>query len=179
MNGSIINRSVLMLNQNYEPLTVCSARRAIVLSFQGKVEIIANKEGTPIRTVRKNYALPAVIRLWQYKHVPFKRIMLTRKNILIRDHKTCQYCGTSKGSMTVDHIIPKTVGGKDCWENLVCSCAKCNNKKGNMMPEKAGMQLLRKPVRPTFITFIQRHYSVDELWKPYLFIDSKQFSATT
>ena len=72
-----------MLNQNYEPLTVCSARRAIVLSFQGKVEIIANKQDTPIRTVRRDYALPAVIRLWQYKHVPFKRIVLTRKNILI------------------------------------------------------------------------------------------------
>ena len=168
-----------MLNQNYEPLTVCSARRAIVLNFQGKVEIIANKEDTPIRTVSRNYPLPAVIRLWQYKHVPFKRIVLTRKNVLIRDHKQCQYCGTAKGTMTVDHIVPKTVGGKDRWDNLVCSCAKCNNKKGNMLPEKAGMQLLKKPVRPTFITFIQRNYSVDDLWKPYLFIDSAQFATTT
>ncbi len=179
MNGSIINRSVLMLNQNYEPLTVCSARRAIVLSFQGKVEIIANKENSYVRTVRHNYALPAVIRLWQYKKVPFKRIVLTRKNVLIRDHKTCQYCGTSKGSMTVDHIIPKKVGGRESWDNLVCSCGKCNNKKGDMSPEKAGMRLLKQPVRPTFITFIQRNYSVDDLWKPYLFIDSAEFAATT
>ena len=179
MSDSIIHRSVLMLNQNYEPLTVCSARRAIILSFQGKVEVIANKENTHIRTVRKDYALPAVVRLWNYKHVPYKRIVLTRKNVLIRDNKQCQYCGTTKGAMTVDHIIPKTLGGRDSWENLVCSCAKCNNIKGDKSPEKAGMKLIKRPIRPTFITFIQRNYSVDELWKPYLFIDSAQYSATT
>ncbi len=179
MSDSIINRSVLMLNQNYEPLTVCSARRAFVLSYQGKVEIIASKDDTPIRTVSKDYALPAVIRLWNYKHVPFKRIMLSRKNVLIRDHKRCQYCNTQKGTMTVDHIIPKARGGRESWLNLVCCCVKCNNKKGDLPPVKVGMSLIRKPVRPTFITFIQRNHSVDDLWKPYLFINSEQFAATT
>ena len=179
MNGSIVNRSVLMLNQNYEPLTVCSARRAVVLMFQGKAEMIAPADGMVLRTVRRDYSLPSVVRLWQYKKVPFKRIMLTRKNILTRDGNLCQYCNTHKGPMTVDHIIPKTLGGRDSWENLVCSCARCNNKKGNRTLDQSGMRLLKKPYHPTYITFIQRNYSVDDPWKPYLFIDSRQFSTTT
>lgn len=179
MNGSVINRSVLMLNQNYEPLTVCSAKRAIVLMFQGKAEVIANADGMKIRSVRKEYSLPSVVRLWTYVKVPHKRIMLTRKNILTRDNNQCQYCGTHKGPMTVDHIIPKTVGGKDTWENLVCSCARCNNKKGDRSPEYSGMKLLKRPYRPTFITFIQRNYRIDDPWKPYLFLDSKQFTTIT
>lgn len=178
-NGSIVNRSVLMLNQNYEPLTVCSARRAIVLMFQGKAEMIATADGLKIRTVRKNYSLPSVVRLSHYKKVPYKRIMLTRKNVLTRDENRCMYCGTMKGPMTVDHIIPKRMGGRDTWENLVCSCARCNNKKGDQTPDQSGMNLLKKPYRPTFITFIQRNYRVDDRWKPYLFIDSTDFTATT
>ncbi len=179
MNGSIVNRSVLMLNQNYEPLTVCTARRAIVLMFQGKAEMIAKADGLMIRTIRKNYSLPSVVRLAQYKKVPYKRIMLTRKNILTRDSNRCQYCGTHKGPMTIDHIIPKTIGGRESWENLVCSCARCNNKKGDQTPDQSGMKLLRRPYRPTFITFIQRNYSIDAPWKPYLFIDSADFTMTT
>lgn len=179
MNGSVINRSVLMLNQNYEPLSVCSARRAIVLMFQGKAEMIEAANGLSIRTVSTQYSLPTVVRLSQYKRVPFKRIMLTRKNILIRDNYQCQYCGTTKGAMTVDHIIPKTLKGKDSWENLVCCCPRCNNKKGHRTLDRAGMKLLKKPTRPTYITFIQRNLHLDERWKPYLFFDSAIGGATT
>lgn len=168
-----------MLNQNYEPLTVCSARRAIVLMFQGKVEMIETANGLKIHTVDNEYSLPSVIRLSQYKKVPYKRIMLTRKNVLIRDDYRCQYCHTLKGPMTVDHIIPKKMGGSDTWENLVCSCARCNNKKGNRTPDQAMMRLQKRPNRPTFITFIQRNYSIDDRWRPYLFLDSKKFTMTT
>ncbi len=168
-----------MLNQNYEPLTVCSARRAFVLLFQGKAEMIETADGLKIHTISASYSLPSVVRLWQYKKVPFKRIMLTRKNILTRDGNCCQYCGTTKGPMTVDHIIPKTMGGKETWENLVCSCARCNNKKGNRTPEQSGMQLFKKPTRPTYITFIQRNYGVEDRWKPYLFVDSTIGGMTT
>ena len=170
-NGSIVNRNVLMLNQNYEPLTVCSARRAIVLLFQGKAEMIETADGLKIRTVDNHYALPSVVRLWQYRKVPYKRIVLTRKNIHVRDNNTCQYCGTIKGPMTVDHVVPRDLGGKDSWENMVCACAKCNNKKGNRTPEKAGMKLMRTPKRPTFITFIQRHVTISKRWRPYLFME--------
>jgi 5-methylcytosine-specific restriction endonuclease McrA len=169
---SIINRSVLMLNQNYEPITICSARRAIVLLFQGKAEMIEKSDGLFLRSVQDRYHLPSVVRLWQYRRVPHKQIMLTRKNILTRDGHRCQYCGTMKGPMTVDHIVPKTMRGGDNWENLVCACSRCNNSKGDRTPEQADMKLHRRPVKPTFIAFIQRHVAISDQWRPYLFMDS-------
>jgi len=172
VNGSLINRNVLLLNQNYEPLSVCPARRAIVLMFQGKAEMIEAADGLKVHTVSRSYALPSVVRLWQYRRVPFKRIMLTRKNIITRDGHRCQYCGVTKGPMTVDHFIPKTRGGSDTWENMVCACIKCNNKKGDRMLREAGMTLLKRPTRPTHITFIQRHIGIpDYRWRQYLFMD--------
>jgi 5-methylcytosine-specific restriction endonuclease McrA len=170
MEISVVNRSVLMLNQNYEPLTVCSARRAVVLLFQGKAEMIETADGVKIHTVTRAYPLPSVVRLWEYRSVPYKQTMLTRKNILTRDGHRCQYCGSTRGPMTVDHVIPKTMGGGDTWENLVCACNKCNNKKSDSTPEQARMKLLRQPTRPTLIAFLQRKVSVSDLWKPYLFM---------
>lgn len=171
-NGSVINRNVLMLNQNYEPLTVCSAKRAIILMFQGKAEMIETADGLQIRSVTQSYSLPSVVRLWQYRRVPFKRIMLSRKNVIMRDGHQCQYCGTTRGAMTIDHVKPKRQKGSDTWENMVCACIKCNNKKGDRTPEQAGLKLLRKPYRPSHITFIQRHIGrSDQRWRPYLFMD--------
>lgn len=170
MAASVINRNVLMLNQNYEPLSMCSARRAIVLLFQGKVEMVSPADGLKIRTVDQAFSVPSVIRLWQYRKVPYKKIMLTRKNVINRDGHRCQYCGTSRGSMTVDHVIPRTLGGADTWENLVCACPRCNNRKGNRTPDEAGMKLLRRPFRPSLITFLQKNVQVADTWKPYLFM---------
>ncbi len=160
------------MNQNYEPLQVCSARRAVVLLFQGKAEMIETADGIKIHTVTREYALPSVVRLWHYRKVPYKRIMLTRKNIITRDNNRCQYCGSTKGPMTIDHVIPKRMGGDDSWENLICACAKCNNKKGDHTPEQAQMHILKKPTMPTFITFIQRNVSIADRWRPFLFMDS-------
>ena len=162
----------MLLNQNYEPLTVCSAKRAIILLFQGKAEMIEKADSLKIRSVTRSFDLPSVVRLWQYRQVPYKSIMLTRKNILARDGHRCQYCGVTKGPMTVDHVIPRMKRGSDTWENMVCACVKCNNKKGDRTPEKAGMKLLRAPKRPTFITFIQRYISEsNDHWRQYLFMD--------
>lgn len=169
---SLVKRDVLLLNQNYEPLQVCSARRAIVLIFQGKAEMITPANGLRLRTVSTSYALPSVVRLWRYRKVPFRRIMLSRKNIFTRDGNRCQYCKTSRGPLTLDHVIPKTMGGDDTWENLVCACAKCNNKKGDRTPEQAGMKLLKRPARPNFITFIQRNVAIGNQWRPFLFMDT-------
>jgi 5-methylcytosine-specific restriction endonuclease McrA len=177
--GSIVNRRVLMLNQNYEPLTICSAKRAIVLLFQGKAEMIATADGLLVHTVTRSYSLPSVVRLWQYRKVPFKSIMLTRKNVIIRDGNRCQYCGSSKGPMTVDHVVPRTIHGTDTWTNLVCACAKCNNRKGDRTPEQAGLKLLKRPTRPSYIMFIQRDHEVSAQWRPYLFVDSTIGGATT
>lgn len=168
----LIQRNVLMLNQNYEPLTVCSAKRAIVLLFQGKAEMIAAADGLHIRTSNSGYTLPSVVRLSHYRRVPYKRIMLTRKNIITRDGHRCQYCSTTRGPMTVDHIMPRTRKGADSWENMVCACVRCNNRKGDRTPEEAGMPLLKRPTRPTHIHFIQRYIGVsDHRWRQYLFMD--------
>jgi 5-methylcytosine-specific restriction endonuclease McrA len=169
---SPLNQQVLVLNQNYEPLSVCSARRAFVLLFMGKAEMIETYDGLRIRTVTRSFALPSVVRLERYIRSPQKKILLTRRNIIIRDGHTCAYCGGKRGPMTVDHVIPKTQGGSDTWENLVCACERCNNKKGDRTPKSAGMKLVRKPRRPNHITYIQRFIGVsDNRWKPYLFME--------
>ena len=172
MLPSVVNRRVLMLNQNYEPLTVCSARRAVVLLFQGKAEMIATADGLKIHSVRRDYSVPSVVRLSHFRKVPYKRIVLTRKNVLIRDNFQCQYCGSKRGPMTVDHVVPKMLGGEEGWHNLVCACSRCNNRKGDRTPEQAGMKMIKRPRRPSYITFIQRDGGIAEQWRPYLFIDS-------
>ena len=134
--------------------------------------MIETADGIKIHTVTREYALPSVVRLWHYRKVPYKRIMLTRKNVITRDNNRCQYCGSTKGPMTIDHVIPKRMGGDDSWENLICACAKCNNKKGDHTPEQADMHILKKPTMPTFITFIQRNVSIADRWRPFLFMDS-------
>jgi 5-methylcytosine-specific restriction endonuclease McrA len=168
----MLNTNVLVLNQNFEPLSVCSVRRAVILVFLGKAEIIEKHDGRMVRSVSVSIPMPSVVRLGFYIHVPHKRILLTRKNIIKRDGHRCQYCGANHSSMTVDHVIPKLYGGKDTWENLVCACIKCNNIKGNRTPEQAGLRLLRQPKRPTHITFIQQFVGIsDQRWKQYLFLD--------
>lgn len=168
---SIMSQNVLVLNQNYEPLSICSARRAFLLLFLGKAEMIETSNGVKIRSVSSRYPLPSVVRLERYIKAPRKTVVLTRKNVLIRDNYTCCYCGTRKGPMTVDHVVPRNKGGADTWDNLVCACDRCNNRKGDRTPAASGMKLLRKPTRPTHITYIQRFIGrVDDRWKPYLFM---------
>ena len=162
----------MVLNQNYEPLSVCSVRRAVILLFLDKAQLIERRDGDMVRSISRAIPVPSVVRLGFYIRVPQKRVLLTRKNIVKRDSHRCQYCGEASGSMTVDHIIPKIYGGRDSWENLVCACIKCNNLKGNCSPEEAGMRLLRIPKRPNHITFIQQFVGIaDNRWKRYLFLD--------
>lgn len=167
----MLNRHVLVLNQNYEPLDVCSARRAIVLLFMGKAEIVEHHDQL-VRSVSMAYPLPSVVRLGLYISRPRRKIILTRRNVIKRDGHRCQYCGSTKRPMTVDHVVPKKLGGSDSWENLVCACISCNNKKGNRTPEQAKMKLLRRPQRPNHLTFIRYFIGVpDQRWRPYLFMD--------
>ena len=168
----MINRPVLVLNQNFEPLYVCGVKRAVILMYLGKAETIETVDGYVLRSELQEIPVPSIVRLDYYVKVPGKRIMLTRKNILKRDGSRCQYCGGKEGMMTVDHIVPKIYGGKDTWENLVCSCADCNNKKGHQLPEQAGLRLIRKPRKPNNITFIQQFIGIkDHRWKRYLFME--------
>jgi len=166
----MLNSRVLVLNLNYEPMSICSARRAVVLLYLEKAEIIERNHEF-VHTVTTVIPLPSIVRLCRLVHVPRKRIQLNRKNIIKRDKHQCQYCGTVEGSVTVDHILPKDRGGQDSWENLVCACVKCNSKKRNRTPREAGMSLLKKPRKPGYLFFIQHLVGIpDERWKPYLFM---------
>ncbi len=168
----MLNKNVLILNQNYEPLTVCSVKRALIMMILGKVEMIETLDGFCVNSVDQQFRVPSVVRLGIYVKVPRKRIFLSRKNVIKRDSHKCMYCGRSEGSMTVDHVVPRKMGGKDTWENLVCACTKCNNLKGDRTPEQANMKLIKKPKKPNHIMFIQRFIGVsDDNWKPYLFME--------
>lgn len=168
--NSLLNRQVLVLNQNYEPLSVCNARRAILLIFKGKAEIV-EQDGYMIHSISQAFPLPSVVRLVYYVRVPYKKIVLSKRNIVKRDGGRCQYCGTTRGPMTVDHVVPRSFGGEDTWENLVCACIKCNNQKADRTLEQSGMNLLRRPQRPSNIMFIKHLLDGSEQkWRPYLFM---------
>jgi len=165
----MLDCSVLLLNQNFEPLTLCSARRAIVLVWSGKAEVIRTT-GHFIRSVSATYCIPAVIRLLMFVRITRRlNVQITKQNILRRDHKICQYCGKTGLMMTVDHVVPKSQGGLDTWENLVCACPACNNRKGDNTPERVGMRLLRTPRKPNLVSFLYAHKGpFSETWKTYL-----------
>ena len=168
---SVLNQLVLVLNQNYEPLSVCRARRAIVMVLLGKAEVIEEKP-IPVRSLSLSLPLPSIVRLSIYIKAPKPEIPLTRKNILRRDGFRCQYCGVKDVPLTTDHMIPRSMGGRDTWENLICACVDCNNKKGNWTPRQAGLQLLKRPRKPHRYTYIKFYSSIpDHRWRPYLFLD--------
>ena len=152
-------------------MSVINAKKAIVLLYLGKAELIEAHTGRQIRSVSMSMPFPSIVRLSMYVRIPFKNIILSRKNILRRDGHRCQFCGRADIALTLAHVVPASRGGDDSWENLVCACVKCNNRKGDQTPEEACMPLRRKPMRPNHVTFI-RHVMgvVDERWKPYLFL---------
>jgi 5-methylcytosine-specific restriction endonuclease McrA len=161
---------VLVLNNSYEPLVVCSVRRAIVLVYLGKAKLVERRDGHKIRSVTVALSEPSVVRLDHYVKVPFKQVMLNRRNVIRRDEGCCQYCGTTSRPMTVDHVVPRQHGGRDIWENLVCACDRCNNKKGGRTLDEAGMTLIKQPTKPTYLTFMRQLIRKgDEAWKKYLF----------
>jgi len=165
----MLNRSVLLLNQNFEPLTTCSARRAIVMVWTGKAEIVETT-GLSVHSVSMVFDVPSIIRLLIFVSISYRwNIQLSRQNILRRDHQTCQYCGGKDGSMTVDHVIPRSHGGSDTWENLVCACAACNNKKGDRTPQEAGMRLIKLPKKPNIRSIIFHNKGkIHSTWRTYL-----------
>ena len=167
----VLDRSVLVLNQNYEPLSICSVRRALLLILRGKAELV-EKIGEVVRSVSQDYPVPSVVRLGRYIRAPRRKVVLSKRNILKRDNHQCQYCGCKEGKLTIDHILPRTKGGKSTWENLVCACVACNCKKGEHHPDKVGLALRTKPKQPNNVSFIRNFIGADEqYWKPYLFIN--------
>jgi 5-methylcytosine-specific restriction endonuclease McrA len=142
-----MDEPVLILNANFEPLSVISTRRALGLLVAGKAEMLANGRGY-VRTVRLSYPRPSVIRLGYMIHRPRPRVRLSKREIFRRDCFTCQYCGARAGRMTIDHIIPRHRGGEHSWDNLVTACPSCNLKKGGRTLAEAHLSLQRHPHEP-------------------------------
>jgi len=157
---------ILVLNSDYLPVNVTSFKRAFKLVYKGKAEIVES-EGE-IFTSTKKFAKPSVIRLIKYVSIPYRKVVLSRDNIFRRDEHRCAYCNTNK-DLTIDHIYPKSRGGKNSWENLITCCFKCNSKKGDKTPEEAKMELLYKPTKPGSVYFMYRSYKKIEKWQPYIF----------
>jgi len=152
-------------------LTVCNIKKAVILIFLGKAELVLDDKRKQIRSVRESFPWPSIIRLSYFVQVPYKKVVLTRKNILRRDSYKCAYCGRSDLPLTIDHIVPKAKGGIETWENLISACTICNNKKGDRTPHEARMNLLYKPFKPSHIMFIRNVVGkLDENWKPYLYL---------
>lgn len=167
---SMLSGHVLVLNQDYRALSVCSVERAVVLLILRKAELVHAEPERHVRSARNAHPWPSIVRLKVYAHVPYKKIMLTRRNVLRRDRNRCQYCGATD-RLTLDHVLPRSRGGRDTWENLVTACMPCNNRKGNRTPEEANMPLPRPPFRPSHVMFIRNIIGqLDDTWKPYLFL---------
>ena len=163
-----MNRSVLLLNQDYSPLSICSMQKAFILVFLKKAELIIPIEEEMIRTVNRSFSMPAVIRLNRYINLPYRGVVLTRQNIFKRDSHNCQYCGTGR-NLTLDHVIPKARGGKSTWNNLITACQECNARKGDATPEEAGMLTPYKPYKPSYLMFLRDFSgSMRDEWKPFL-----------
>src|SRR5918992_4787462 len=161
---------VLVLNATYEPINVCTVRRAAVLVLKEKAEVLERSDGA-LRSERLTLERPTVIRLITYVRVPrdAHRRKITRKAVLARDSWTCQYCGMSKPGLTVDHVIPRSRGGESVWENIVASCAPCNRKKGNKLPHEIRMHPRSSPRPPGPTVFIRiAAPRTPPTWEPYL-----------
>jgi 5-methylcytosine-specific restriction endonuclease McrA len=167
-----LNKRVLVLNRGYEPVSICTVKKAVVLLVLAKAELVEARTEMLLHSVSAAYPVPSVIRLLSSIRVPYQHIELTRRNIMRRDGFQCQYCGATDVPLTIDHVLPRSRGGTDSWENLVCACIRCNNLKGDRTPEEAGMRLLRPPRRPHPILFLKQFVGkFEESWRPYLFMD--------
>ena len=160
---------MLVLNATYEPVNVCTVRRAAVLLLKEKAEIIEHS-AFELRSEHATLPRPVVIRLVTFVKVPrdTHRRKITRRAVFARDGWTCQYCG-SRANLTVDHVIPRSKGGGSTWDNIVASCAPCNRRKGDRLPHQINMHPRTKPRMPNPNIFIQLAApTIPATWKPYL-----------
>ena len=164
-----MNEPVLVLNANFEPINVCSMRRAIGLILAGKADMVVNGRGH-IRTVAQLLPRPSVIRLEMQVHCPRPHVRLTRREVFRRDNYTCQYCGRRDGGLTVDHVIPRHLGGQHTWTNVVAACPSCNHRKGGRKLEEVHMALPHLPKEPPANAsyLYGRHLDDNREWAPFI-----------
>jgi 5-methylcytosine-specific restriction endonuclease McrA len=143
----VVDANVLVLNLDYQPLNVCNVRRAVVLLDKQKAVVI-EQNGHIVTSERRSIVTPSVIRLAYHIKRPRPVLKMTRKEVLVRDDHTCQYCGKRGHDLTLDHVIPRHRGGQHIWENVVAACKGCNHKKGGRTLQESHMALARPPFRP-------------------------------
>jgi 5-methylcytosine-specific restriction endonuclease McrA len=161
---------VLVLNATYEPISFVSIKRAVVLLLKEKAEVIEASVERKLRAEKSSFPYPLVIRLVTYVPVPrFFNLPLTRRSLLSRDNYTCQYCGSTESPLTMDHVIPKSRGGKTEWTNVVAACVSCNRRKGNKMPVDAKMIPRTPPAKPAYIAVVLLGQAKgNETWARYI-----------
>jgi 5-methylcytosine-specific restriction endonuclease McrA len=170
MNGnSVLYAPVLVLNGNYEPLNVCDTRRALALLLACKADVLINGRGV-LRSGSAEFELPSVIRLRSMVRRPYLRLQMSKREVLRRDNHTCQYCGRKSPHLTIDHVIPRHLGGPHTWENVVAACAPCNRRKGGALPGRVNMSLLTVPREPAATAGYRfgRYLPAHREWEPYL-----------
>ena len=183
---SVLNTKVLVLNRSYLPVHVTVVRRALSLLYQGIAQAVDDELRTfdfaswadlaadedSIGTVDKAIRVPRVILLQYYDRVPRRYVRFSRFNIYARDQNRCQYCGRQcpRSELNLDHVVPRMKGGTSVWENVVCSCHRCNRIKGGRTPVEAGMRLIRQPRRPQWTPFMTEAFSLRRYkeWLPFL-----------
>jgi 5-methylcytosine-specific restriction endonuclease McrA len=171
---AIMQEPVLVLNATFEPINITAVRRAMVLMLKGVAQAEEVAHQTQVHSATRALPVPSVIRLLAYRHIPQQTRALSRKNILLRDRNTCQFCKRTlpASELTLDHVVPRSRGGRSSWENLVACCYQCNNRKGDRTPEEAGLALARRPRPFTLHTSRQLMRLIgnkDEKWRKYLF----------
>lgn len=192
-----LESNVLVLNRHYMAVRVVGAKRAFSLLFRELAEVVSYEEGTYanydfqswcevsqfkrqfepdgydwVATLHFHIAVPKIIRLLFYDRLPRSDVKFNRRNIFARDENRCQYCGKkfSTKELSLDHVIPRSLGGKSIWENVVCACVRCNVKKGGRTPDQAHMTLIRRPVKPRRNPLIHVHLGHQRYhsWKQFL-----------
>ena len=166
-----MSHEVLVLNSDYEPLNICTLRRAVLLVFLGKVDVL-HEDGQILHTVTVQYRSPSVVRLRIHVKRPRPQLKLSRRSIFARDNYSCQYCGHRGNDLTVDHVLPRRLGGPTSWDNLVCCCKRCNTRKGDKTLAQVGFALRQLPRRPKYVPFISLTKFItgaqNEVWRDYL-----------
>jgi len=164
-----MDHAVLVLNANYEPINVTNFHRALGLMLTEKASLILNGRGV-IHTASTEFPIPSVIRLQKMIHAPHPHVRLTRREILRRDHYTCQYCGRQTSTLTIDHVLPRHMSGAHTWTNVVAACSSCNHRKGGMSLKESGMTLINFPKEPPHsANYIFGHYLPDnQEWSTFL-----------
>lgn len=184
----MLNSAVLVLNRSYIPIHVTSARDAFTLMYRGIARAVDENYKTfdfqdwsqlaaavheeKIGLVNRFIRIPRVVLLQTYDKIPNKNVRFNRHNIYLRDKCTCQYCGRRfpKTELNLDHVVPKSRGGRTSWENVVCSCLRCNRLKGGKTPEEAGIKLLTHPKKPRWSPLFGASISSIKYkeWLPFL-----------